>query len=192
MNKLLKVFLLLVFLNSCSSTKKKSLSNNSQQNSLVAVFPDDYMGRWEGVLEIFNQKGKSMEVPMGFDLLELAGSEHLTFRIRYGEDKPESYRNYELITLDKEKGLFKVDEKNSILLEAYYLGGTFFQTFEVGGNLLTSAVRKSGEQLIWEITSGSLEPVNITGGVVHHGEEIPEVKSYATLVFQRGILTKKQ
>lgn len=190
-----------VVLHSCVSIKKEEVGvqkkavldqklQEGEQTFAKAKFPEDYMGKWKGELNIFNPSGKAQTIEMGLNILPIDGSENLTFTIIYGEDKPENYRNYELITVDKEKNTYLMDEKNSILIDAYYVGGKLFQTFEVVGNLIACTLSKKGSNLYWEISSTKLDNQKVTGGQEHEGEDIAEVKSYRTKVFQEGILSR--
>ncbi len=189
--KTILIFSFLAFVLSCGSNKVSTNQKNELASNEIAKFPEDFMGEWTGYLSIYGSKGLHDKIEMGLNIVPIENSKNLTFMIRYGEDKEENKRNYELVFVDKEKGLFKIDEKNTILMEAYYIGGKLFQTFEVGGNLLTSTLSKIGDQLLWEITSGKLEPVSNSGDQMHEGEEIPEVKVYPMRVYQKGVLSKK-
>ena len=124
-------------------------------------------------------------------ILPIDTSKNFTWRIVYVVDSVRQIRNYELLTIDAEKGKYLIDEKNSIKLEGYLLGGKFFQRFEVMGSLLMTSTEKiNEEEMIWEIISGSLEPVSNTGGQEFEGQEIPPVRGYGIKVMQRASLKK--
>lgn len=161
------------------------------QNQIDTLsFPDSWQGEWQGELEIFNATGKVQSLPMELHILPLEDA--WTWTIIYGEDKEAGKRAYELHEIDKSKGLYFIDEKNTIKLEAYLLGGKFYQRFEVMGSLLmTSTEKVSEDELRWEIISGKLEPVSTTGGQEFEGEEIPPVNAYGINVFQRAVLKKQ-
>ena len=164
----------------------------SKKVDVVAeTFPDDWLGDWVGELKIYNQNKLQQTIPMGLKMETTLDSDRHTFIIRYGEDIDASIRNYELITVDKEKGLFKIDEKNDIVLEGYFLGGKFFQRFEVMNNLLFGTIEKQGGQLVWEMVSGKMDPVSTSGDTIILKEEIPPVNAYPIKVFQKAILSRK-
>ncbi len=163
------------------------------QNTIDSLrFPAAWEGEWRGELEIFNAKGKVQSLPMELHILPIDTLPSTwTWTIIYGEDKEAGKRAYELHEMDKAKGLYLIDEKNTIKLEGYLLGEKFYQRFEVMGNLLmTSTEMVSENELHWEIISGKLEPVSTTGGEAFKGEEIPPVKAYGINVFQRAILRR--
>ena len=155
-------------------------------------FPQTWAGQWAGDLEIFTPNGLSQTVPMELHILPIDGTTNYTWTIIYGADKEAGKRPYELQPVDPEKGIYLIDEKNSIKMEAYYYSGKLYSRFEVMGNLLLIAVEKQGEELIYDIISGKLEPVSLTGKEVVEGEEIPEVKTYPIGVRQRAVLNKKE
>lgn len=155
-----------------------------------AVFPDEYIGRWAGQLQIFNGKGLAQELPMLLHILPMDSTNQYTFTLIYGEDTTAGKRPYELIVLDREKGLYLVDEKNTIQMEAYYIGGKLWQNFEVQGSVLNTMLWKEGDQLVWELSFGSSTPVRTSGGQLHEGEEIPEVKAFPITGVQRARLSR--
>lgn len=183
--KLLCVFAVSIFIYSCNvSDKTKTVA----LSETIDVFPDDWLGEWIGELKIYSGTKLKQTIEMGLTILPIDGTDRHSFIIRYGEDVEASKRRYELVTIDKEKGLFKVDEKNDIEMEAYYLGGKFFQRFEVMGNLLFGSIEKQGNRLVWEMVSGKMDPVSTTGDTIIMEEEIPPVKAYPIKVFQKGVL----
>jgi len=156
------------------------------------TFPETWEGIWAGELDIYNAKGKAQTLPMELHILPIDSSDNHTFYIIYGEDKVAGKRPYELVTIDAEKGLYAVDEKNSIQMEAYLLGNTLIQRFEVMGNMLITINEKIDDNTItWQIISGSLEAVSTTGKEKIEGEDIPEVKGYPIGVLQKAILKKQ-
>ncbi|MCB0596463.1 MAG: hypothetical protein H6557_08930 [Lewinellaceae bacterium] len=152
-------------------------------------FPQSWEGRWAGNLQIFNPDGKVQDVPMQL-LIEARDSAH-SWAITYGEGEEAEKREYLLRPVIPERGLYSIDEQNSIVLDAIYIGGKLYSRFEVAGNLLLSMVELQGDGLHYEIISGKLEPRNITGGEEHQGEGIPEVKSYPVVVRQIAVLQRK-
>jgi hypothetical protein len=156
-----------------------------------ANFPADWSGKWAGSLHIIQAKGTVQEIPMELHILPLDSTGRYTWAIIYGEDKEAGLRPYELLPLDPGKGLYAIDEKNSIRMEAYLLGGSFYQWFEVEGSLLLTTTSMQGDELLWEIVAGSMEPVSVTGGESVEGEEVPPVKTFPITVLQRARLKKK-
>lgn len=155
------------------------------------TFPQSWQGQWQGDLQIFTPQGLAQTVAMELHILPIENTRNYTWTIIYGEDKEAGKRPYELQPVDPKKGIYLIDEKNSIKMEAYYLSGKLYSRFEVMGNLLLTAVEKQGAHLIFEIISGKLEPVSTTGASTVEGEEIPEVNAYPVGVRQRSVLSLK-
>ena len=160
------------------------------QNTKTA-FPYSWEGKWAGTLEVFSDTGKVQQLPMQLHILPLDTlPKAWTWRIVYGTEK-DGARPYELITVDAEKGQYLIDEKNSILMEGYYLGGKFYQWFEVQGSRLLTATEMRDGALEWEIVVSKEEPVSTTGGQVVEGEEVPPVLAFPVKVVQRARLEKR-
>ncbi len=155
-------------------------------------FPASWVGEWKGMLDIFNTSGKVQSVPMELHILprDTAAGVY-TWTLIYGEDKAAGKRDYLLRTVDASKGLYKIDEQNTIAMESYLLGDKFYSCFEVGGTLLFSSNELRDGVMISEIVSGKMEPVSITGGKEHEGEEIPPVRTFPMGTMQRGVLRKE-
>ncbi len=155
------------------------------------AFPHTWKGIWKGDLEIHTAKGLAQTVPMELHILPTDSINRFTWSIIYGEDKEAGKRPYELVILDAEKGIYAIDEKNSIQLEAYFIKDKFFSRFEVMGTLLLTSEQLVGEELIFEIIAGKIEPVSITGDEIVAGDTIPRVKAFPINVMQRAVLKRE-
>lgn len=159
-------------------------------------FPATWAGKWSGTLEIFAPQGLVQSLPMQLHILPQDTTDRYTWSIIYGEDLEKGLRAYELVPVDTAIGHYQVDEKNGIILDAFLLGGKLFERFEVMGSLLLTMTELRGEALHWEIISGSLEPIQTTGGIEaepgNEEEAIPPVNGYSIKVLQRAILTKME
>lgn len=184
-NKTCNIFLYLIFL--MYSTFGFAQSTNQL---LTTSFPASWSGDWAGELQIFSSKGMTQSLPMQLNIQPVDNSDDYTFTIIYGLDIEKGTRSYILKTIDASKGLYAIDEQNSIVIEAYLLGEKLVQRFEVMGNLLETFIEKRDDTLIWEIFSGKHEPASITGDTVQDGEDIPRVKTYPMGVYQKCILEK--
>lgn len=162
--------------------------NNLQGQT--AAFPKSWLGKWSGKLEIHNAKGLAQTIPMQLHLLPTDSTHRFTWTIFYGEDTIAGKRDYELVVLDAAKGLYAVDEKNTIVMEAYLLGGKLYNQFEVMGNLLLCTTELVNGNLVFEVISGKLEPISTTGNQQFKGEDIPPVKAYPVNVRQMAILSR--
>ncbi len=156
-------------------------------------FPESWSGDWVGTLEIFNGKGKVNSVEMSLEIHKIDTSREgrYTFGLIYGS-KEKDWRPYEIVPVTPEKGVWKVDEKNSIAMESYLYGPKLLCWFVVqDSRILCTYEKVSDDTLIFEVISGSESPVSTTGNSKQGEEEIPEVKTFPCSVFQRAVLKRK-
>lgn len=167
------------------------LFSHAQNNT--SNFPQDWEGIWAGQLEVYKDTGLVNTLPMELHILPIDSNTvpSWTWTIIYGADKEAGRRSYELIRLQADRGHYLIDEKNSIKMEAYYLGGAFYQWFEVGENRLLTTTKKIDNTIVWEIVFGSIQPVSTTGDSLFKGEEIPPVLSYPVSGLQKAVLTRQ-
>lgn len=157
-----------------------------------SAFPVSWEGIWKGQLEIYTEQGLTQQLPMELHIQPIDSSANHTFWIIYGADKEAGKRPYELVTINAEKGQYAIDEKNSIQMEAYFLGNQLIQRFEVMGNMLITINEKIDDNtIVWTIISGSTTPISSTGKEEIAGEEIPEVKTYPIGVLQKAVLKRQ-
>ncbi len=162
----------------------------SQKDSVG--FPQTWEGIWVGALKIHKATGIVQTLPMELHILPLDSAGLYSWTIIYGEDKVKGKRDYLLVPVDPAQGHYLIDEQNSIGLDAFLLGGQFYQRFAVAGNMLLTSTALRGDHLVWEIISGSLTPVQISGNTQQGDEEIPEVSAFPIKVLQRAILLRKK
>jgi len=152
-------------------------------------FPTSWLGEWVGELQIYNAIDLQQSLPMQLIIQPLEGTNDFTFTIIYGIDVKAGTRSYILETIDAEKGHYKINEQNSIKIDAYLLGDKLVQRFEVMGNLLDTFIEKRGDNLVWEIFMGKMEGQK-TGDTVHQGDTIPPVQTFPMRVYQKCVLSK--
>ncbi len=156
-------------------------------------FPASWSGDWAGNLEIFNGKGLVQTVAMEMEIhkLDTSTQGRYTFGLVYGS-KAQDWRPYELVPVDPARGLWRDDEKNSIVLETYQYGPKLLSWFVVQGSRVLSILEKTGpDTLVFEMVTGQETPVSTTGNTRQGEEDIPEVKTYPIGVYQRAVLHKK-
>ena len=113
-----------------------------------------------------------------------------TFGLVYGS-KEQDWRPYELVPVAPERGLWKVDEKNSIVMESYLYGPKLLCWFTVQGNRIVCTYEKTDDNtIVFEVLSGSETAVSTTGMTKQGEEDIPEVKTFPFGVFQRATLKR--
>jgi hypothetical protein len=158
-----------------------------------ASFPESWSGNWKGTLNIYNGKGKVNAVEMTIEIhkIDTSAEGRYTFGLIYGS-KEQDWRPYELVPVSPERGIWKVDEKNSIVMESFLYGPKLLCWFVVQGSRILCTYEKTDEQtMIFEVISGTETAISTTGNTKQGEEEIPEVKTYPCTVFQRAVLTKQ-
>lgn len=190
MQKLFYILIpLIFFLAGCKTQKEFSQKEESKRLESID-FPKDWRGKWKGDLMIYSGLGLQYQIIMELYIEPIPETDNHSFTIIYDSDKGIDKRNYELITVDKDQGLFLVDEKNTILIESYFIAGKWFQRFEVLDNMLYCTIEEMGDQLVWEITSGQSTPISTTGDTTL--VDIFEVNTYPIGVYQRAVLSRYQ
>jgi len=178
------VFLMIISVFTANGQEIKSNQHRS--------FPDEWLGVWEGTLHIYKHQKILQSIPMSLENLRTDSADIFQWVIIYGEDKVNGKRDYILKTIDKAKGHYVVDEKNGILIDAYLFENKLISNFEVMGNQLTSIYERRDDQLIFEIIVNKSTPTQVSGNIKTDGkEDIPEVKSFPLIGYQKAVLTKK-
>lgn len=152
-------------------------------------FPYAWVGAWKGELLISDATGLQQQLPMELHILPLEDST-FSWTIYYGEDRVAGKRDYRLRPVDRARGVYLIDEQNSIGLESYLIGTTLYSRFEVMGNLLTTMSELRGDTLFYNIISGKMSSVSETGNRVIDGDTIPPVKTYPIQIQQRAYLRR--
>ncbi|HHH50745.1 MAG TPA: hypothetical protein ENK52_07190 [Saprospiraceae bacterium] len=175
----------------CNSSKKAiSNSKTIHQETKLEKFPNSWLGEWKGSLDIFGAEGKKQTLAMQLHILPIENTDRYSWTIIYGDDLEKGKRAYELITIDSTKGIYSIDEKNTINLECYFFKDKLFSRYDVMNNLILVTYEKQGDKMIFEVISGKHKEVSTTGNTTHEGEEIPPVKTYPIGVMQRAVLNK--
>lgn len=153
------------------------------------TFPKSWDGNYKGELLIFGVDSIRMKLAMKLDITQKTDSIY-QWKITYDFKGKEDVRDYELVLVDKTKGIYKIDEKNTIVIDSYYKTGVFTSFFRVMDSFIISTYTKSDEDIIFEIISANGKQTTITGNATFNDEDIPEVKSYLVNGRQKAILKK--
>lgn len=158
----------------------------------MPVFPDSWLGVWEGELQIFSGQEVVQKVKMNVENLPTDTLDVYTWALIYGEDTLSGKRNYLLRPVDKKKGHWEIDERNSIFLDGRVVSNKFISVFSVKNNTLTSIMSVEDQNtLIFEIIIHGKESNRQTGNSVIEGENIPEVSNYPIIGYQMARLKKR-
>lgn len=178
---------------SLEQVQKRFSEEKKQTVSSATAFPNTWVGNWEGTLDIFNGKGKVQSVAMRMEIhpIDTSAEGRFAFGLIYGS-KEQDWRPYELVPVAPDKGIWKVDEKNSIVMESFLYGPKLLCWFVVQNARVLCTYEKTDENtIVFEVISGPETPVSTTGNSKQGEEDIPEVKTYPCSVFQRAVLKKQ-
>ena len=171
-----------------SAPPKKVETVNSTKDTLS--FPESWVGEWTGELEIWKGSTVVQKLPMNMSIVPIENSGDFHWKTTFG-DQAETTKPYLLKTTDKDKGLYVIDEQNSIIIESYLFDQKLVSWYVVMENLILATFEKQGDQIVFEILAGSEKPVSVTGGEKVGEDEIPEVKTMPFSVMQRAFLSRK-
>lgn len=149
-------------------------------------FPQSWVGTWKGTMELHYKSGKSQEIVCELHLKEADSTNTWQWTIIYGEGATRQERKYRLIAQNMEKGMYRIDENNSIILDAFYANHTLISQFVVQDNLITSTYQRVGNVIYFQNLASNQKKYNQSGGK----DKIPEVLSFPISSLQRAKLLK--
>jgi len=162
-------------------------SNSIAQNS----FPENWIGNYKGDLSIYGIDSVRMNLNMELKIAKTTNDSIYNWTIIYDFKGKKDIRAYELIVIDKLKGIYKIDEKNSIIIDAYLYNNKIFTSFfKVSDNFIIATYIKEKDVLTFEILSAKSNPVSITGNSKIGKEVIPEVATFPINGRQKALLYK--
>lgn len=183
MHKALIMFSVLIIMIGCKSKKP-----------IVVVpeiinfdFPLDWIGNYQGDLEIFNSRGDTVTVDMQLSIGHADNTGFFPWILSYNND---DIRSYGLEVINPDKGHYRIDEFNSIKIDAYLRAGHLISRFDVmGSDLLVDYFRVPGGIDVKFYISQS-QSDNITGDQIIGKDTIPLVKSFNVMAFQHAFLKR--
>jgi hypothetical protein len=184
--KLFIIFLGLLSLWSCKSKDNIIASSSEFKESLN--FPLDWIGDYEGPLKIYNTKGGIDTISMRLVIDYPNAQGYFPWTIIYDNN---DVRPYGLEVINADKGLYRINEYNSIELDAYLIDRHLITRFSVMQNDLIIDYEHTGDAITAQFYISGVEHQNITGGEVIGQDTIPNVNTYPLSVYQKAILKKK-
>ena len=172
-----------------------SLSVNFYAQSTIneGGFPGDWPGTYKGKIYIIKQgKGITDSLDLKFELLPDSVNRWI-YRMSYkGTKYGEIIKDYYLVKPDSlAAGIFLLDEKDGIIIEQTLLGNTFYSSFTVAGNYLSSIMRKTDDLIEFEVFSSKSKESISTKNQAKPGQIVFEVKSFPPYTTQKAILKKE-
>lgn len=153
----------------------------------LPVFPEGWQGTWTGSCTAFFPDGRVNTFPMSLRIEPLGEPPRWSWTLVYGEDELRQERPYELIVMDAAQGHYRIDEQNSIEVDAYLAGNSLYAAYSVEGALISVIYRCNGETIEFELLAGNFDTPLRSGGT----GEIPVVQAYPIQVAQRAVLTRQ-
>jgi len=173
----------------CTPVKPKVIQENTED--FIPIFPEDWMGCWEGDLKIYGSDGLKSVVPMAIHHEKTQRKDEFTWALIYGEDRINGRRDYFLKTLDLKKGHFLLDERNDIFIDSYLIGNKMISDYTVEGSQITSVYTLERSQMTFEIFYSLEDGNRLSGNSIIGNDTIPAVISFPVKVYQKAILSKK-
>ena len=152
-------------------------------------FPKSWEGKYSGNLEIYGVDSVAMKLKMKLDISKKTDSIY-QWKIMYDFKGKVDIRDYELVVVDTKRGIYKIDEKNSIEIGSYYKSGIFTSFFEVMNSFIISTYSKVEDNIVFEIISGDGKNTSVSGNTKLKNEDIPEVTSYLVNGRQKAVLKR--
>jgi len=149
-------------------------------------FPVGWLGRWEGKL-LIKTASQSNEIDMTLEIQTISDTTW-QWSIIYGTDNSKIEKQYELVRVSAEKGIYILDEKNTIVLDMLFRNNTFFSVFSVTPNLIFAEYRMENGKIYFQVISSDITNPNITGS---EGDNSAIVNSYLIHNTQTAVLEKK-
>lgn len=161
---------------------------SAQSPEKDAAFPSSWLGSWKGPSEVIRGGRVAMKFPMELHIEPMEGDGRFAWRIVYGEGERRQVRPYEIETVDAAKGHFRIDEKNSIVLDSYFENENLRSRFWVADNVIEATYARDGDTMIVTMTTFGAKPVTMTGGE----GRVPPVASYGLRSVQRAVLKRSE
>lgn len=153
--------------------------------------PNDWLGSYEGTMEIYNQKGLQQTIGVNFDLNIMDRPNYWTYNMSYvnlKNDEVVSTKAYKIFYVEESQKLW-IDEGDSLLIEMSFLGNCFYDHFQLSGMFFNSSLCKQDKNLVFEITGGQNAPTYSSPFIE---EAKDSVKTMRIDFLQRVLLKPKQ
>ena len=136
------------------------LAQSSQPRSFEKGIPNEWLGSYEGVMEIYNNKGLQQKIGINFDLQIMDRPNYWTYNMSYvnlKDGEVVSTKAYKIFYAEQTQKLW-MDEGDSLLIEMSFLGNCLYDHFELSGMFFNSSLCQQEKNLLFEITGGQSTP----------------------------------
>jgi len=155
-------------------------------------FPQSWLGSYKGDLMIYGTDSVKMKLKMTVNIVKTANDSVVDWTIIYDLEGKKDVRPYSLVVVDKERGHYKIDERNSIEIDSYFHNNNILTSFfKVNESYIIATYKKIESTLVFEIIAGKLVPISITGNQMVNEEEIPQVDTFPVSGRQKAVLVRQ-
>lgn len=158
----------------------------------AAGFPASWAGVWRGPARTTNRNGGGFAFGVELVIAPTGKPDRFQWTIVYeSNEMRRQERPYELLVKDAEKGLYAIDEKNGIVIDAWFVDGALYSHFVVEGNRISVVERlttgPTGEpEIVFELVTVADEDLRGSGGE----GGMPAVRAAAPRSVQRSVLRR--
>ena len=189
MLRVIPIFISLLLISIGCKTKKDIADSDQSKTNSIPIFPMDWVGHYEGMLNIKKPNGESNEVMMQLIINRPDAQGYFPWTIVYGEN---DIRRYGLEVINPINGHYRINEYNSIEMDAFLIDNHFISHFSVMGNDLIVDYEKTEGGITALFYISNLNSKVETGGEIIAQDTIPTVSVYPIQVFQKATLKKKE
>jgi hypothetical protein len=119
---------------------------------------------------------------MSLDVKPTSDPKTYTWTMQYGPQPP---RLYNILINDEAKGMYTVDEQNSILIPARKVGNELVSNYEVMGSQMTIIHDSvSEDEMLFKVNMWRPIQNSVSGDTVQKGDTIPKVTSFMPVAYQ--------
>jgi hypothetical protein len=122
--------------------------------------PDDWLGSYEGVMEIYNNNGLQQKIGVNFDLQVMDRPNYWTYNMSYinlKDGEVMSTKAYKVFYEEQTNKLW-MDEGDSLLIEMTLMGDCLFDHYTLSDLFFNSTLCHQNEGLVFQISGGKLKP----------------------------------
>jgi hypothetical protein len=163
----------------------------SDASAQEATFPDRWAGEWRGVLTtVAPPDSVRNRIPVSLRIAPIPGDSAWTWRTVFNADTIRGLRDYRLLVRDRARGLYATDERNGVILEETWIGGSLISVFQVGTQVLESRYTLVGDTLTHDITFWNATPTTTTRGSGANAEGGVAITTHRIAGRQRAVMTR--
>ncbi|MEL6626016.1 MAG: hypothetical protein AAFY70_03855 [Bacteroidota bacterium] len=154
------------------------------------VLPPSWEGKWTGTVDIWAYNQKTESFPMSLEIAPRGTGWDYIIDYQRDPERPD-VRKYQLIVIDSAQSRLAIDEKNGIILDAYFNDDCLYTRF--GGMNSDLIIRMCMENGVmdYEIISNFSDPIRVSGGYISEQDTMPKITSYNLYHFMKAKLKKE-